>query len=351
MGLQDTGDKVLAAAAAAAAAAAVSTNNTLSPAHIHAREEAHGISSSFSGTQYDPRSFIVTVPPRSWVPFGWTDPQAAVRVNIGTMLSSSDGTPPTLLWPATFDMVKVGEVVSVGSLLLVLEAWGSGKVLTAYMGGYDSYTATCAPGSAVIGFKYEAVGETKAVEAIEEVESDIAEALEESDKVVGTDASESTQVNKDRMQCQGQDIMSNTTAQLTIEAEKRREDLRAKSATDISVKLMLAQAGLSLILEKPTRRENLSLIASDLSLQVTSDSKYGGLMATVGDVQVDNYMETAASPVLLFAATTATRTESGESDGRESQPLLYLSVIKDRRYYKYVGVRVLDLGVSLCTVP
>ena len=69
----------------------------------------------------------------------------------------------------------------------------------------------------------------------------------------------------------------------------------------MSLAVHLANVGISLIVEKPVRREFLALSLFDVSGKFRATSNASSMEFELGDLQLDSYSETAAQPVLLYA--------------------------------------------------
>jgi hypothetical protein len=131
--------------------------------------------------------------------------------------------------------------------------------------------------------------------------------------------------------------------------------------------LSLASVGLSLVVEKPIRREFFSLYLDDLEAKMKTKGALKSFEFIIMDVQLDNYSETGVYPVLLHsmrksnkmdltdnkraqgsAPDSASRKEGdinphGVSDVYGDVPLLQISLIEETRNasstLKYVAVR------------
>ena len=125
------------------------------------------------------------------------------------------------------------------------------------------------------------------------------------------------------------------------------------------INFFLSSFGISLVVEKPIRREFLSLYVDGLSLQNISAGPMKTYELQIANFQVDNYSETTIYPVLLHdlkdqdkykGAATA---ESGNKDKDKDPPLLTLSLIKEDNgpgtmpIVKYV-FELSRLGLGLC---
>lgn len=71
----------------------------------------------------------------------------------------------------------------------------------------------------------------------------------------------------------------------------------SKQISKISLTLDLSSLGVSLILERPLRREFLSLYAEEVKTSVSFMGRSTSVDLSVENVQVDNYSETAIYPV------------------------------------------------------
>jgi hypothetical protein len=145
----------------------------------------------------------------------------------------------------------------------------------------------------------------------------------------------------------------------TIDSEGRevKEDIKS-----FGLSFNLASFGLSLVVEKPVRREFLSLYIDGLEGRVKTKGAMRSFEFVVADLQVDNYSETAVYPVLLhslknskmdsmsYRRTGGSSLKDAESplglggdNGTGDVPLLQISLIEQRTAssstLKYVAVR------------
>jgi hypothetical protein len=87
-----------------------------------------------------------------------------------------------------------------------------------------------------------------------------------------------------------------------------------------SISLSLASFGLSFVLEKPIRREFLSLYIDGLDFRVENKGILRSFELCIDDVQVDNYSETVIYPVLLHSSKKEEREKlkNRENDRKSS---------------------------------
>jgi hypothetical protein len=137
------------------------------------------------------------------------------------------------------------------------------------------------------------------------------------------------------------------------------------SAMGISV--FLDSFAVSLILDKPTRREllNLSLIGLEVQVKLKSGSRSVEFM--IEDMQIDNYSETAVHPVLFcrkkkqvtedaYEANSSAQTVNNSGHGENGEimePIVRFTLVqdlsksKDTVVYKYCACRVLAFMVRV----
>ncbi len=124
------------------------------------------------------------------------------------------------------------------------------------------------------------------------------------------------------------------------------------------VNFFLSSFGLSVVVEKPTRREFLSLYVDGLSLQNTVTGSIKTFELQVANLQVDNYSETAIHPVLLHDlkdSASSSSEETGNNEGTKAadKPLLQLTLIKEDSgpstmpIVKYMVCRMLPMSFQV----
>ncbi len=97
----------------------------------------------------------------------------------------------------------------------------------------------------------------------------------------------------------------------------------------------LASFGVSLVVEKPVRREFLSLYVDDLTAKYRSQETLNSLEFSILNAQIDNYSESCIHPVLLHDL------RDDQSDDKDEEaiaaaeiPLLQLIVVKENPTYR-----------------
>ncbi len=100
----------------------------------------------------------------------------------------------------------------------------------------------------------------------------------------------------------------------------------------------LASFGVSLVVEKPVRREFLSLYVDDLTAKYRSQETLNSLEFSVLNAQIDNYSESCIHPVLLHDLRDD---QSDDKDDKDEEaiaaaeiPLLQLIVVKENPAYR-----------------
>ena len=230
-----------------ASTSALSVKNKTDLPLVIQQEGLHQVFSR-QGSAYQ-KKFTLCIPPGEWLPYGWADPSigSSVRVAVGT---NSDFLPGEFVVIDTLNLAKTCNVPVphlpqyANKIKLSVEAEGSGLVLRIHL------TQNSAPLSGV-----STAGENAAAAAAVENEH-------------------------------GLDVT----------------DLRRR---DFQFVMMLPTIGVSLIAERPTRREFFSLYIDrfEASVLKISESQLEDAQLSVEvkamDMQVDNYSETAVYPVLV----------------------------------------------------
>ena len=144
-----------------------------------------------------------------------------------------------------------------------------------------------------------------------------------------------------------------------------------------SIRFYLASLGLSLVLEKPRRREFLSLYIDELEGQYKFRDDAKSFEFAIMDFQIDNYSESAMYPVLMHSTKKEVHknvsnsvgsgesqsSEKGENVDREDDevktedimevPWLQFTLVQNQPsgtttpVYKYVAFRVLELAIEV----
>jgi hypothetical protein len=132
-------------------------------------------------------------------------------------------------------------------------------------------------------------------------------------------------------------------------------------------KIHLSSFGLSLVLDKPVRREFLSLYLDGLDISLSRSGQIRSLEVTVMDMQIDNYSESKIYPVLLRSkkkeihrSITMSGESSATSDGSQEEhasteiPLIVISIIQDfpadqvsAPMFRYVAFRLLPIYLEV----
>lgn len=135
-----------------------------------------------------------------------------------------------------------------------------------------------------------------------------------------------------------------------------------------SFNVVFSSVGVSLVVEKPIRREFLSLYVDDLELKLKLRGNLRSVEFMIMDLQVDNYSETVIHPVLLrstkkeihysFTADDSSYLTSDANENADISKLveevpfveftLVQEVVDDSSpIYKYAAIRILPLAVEL----
>eukprot|EP01041_Mallomonas_annulata_P001683 gene1683-3255_t len=231
---------------------------------------------NYRGSRVEGTMFEMSVLPGTWVPFGWTDPQAgsSVMVAVGASLAAAGKR------VATIEMMHVGAQLRLpdnsragaqSEVLLAVQTSGSGRMLRIVRRPEEL-----------------SVGET---------------------------------VRK-----------------------------RGIPSSELSVCFSLSSIGVSLVVEKPIRREFLSMYAEGLACRVVTKGPVKTYEFVLRDLQVDNYSETCIHPVLLHSSKEGRRHHQGYL---ADAPLMQIAVIQDTPvgsslvHYRYIAVRVLELELAV----
>jgi hypothetical protein len=137
------------------------------------------------------------------------------------------------------------------------------------------------------------------------------------------------------------------------------------------IKLYFRSVGVSVIAERPTRREFFSCYVEDVEasiVMIDATSTQAGTNSfefKIHDIQVDNYSESAVYPVMLHSFDSAIRkkanrsarykkaSNSSDEDQLESLHFFQFAVIQERplgwetMIFKYIALRVLELKAAI----
>ncbi len=125
------------------------------------------------------------------------------------------------------------------------------------------------------------------------------------------------------------------------------------------INFFLSSFGISLVVEKPIRREFFSLYMDGISMQKVV---YGGLSSTelkIQNLQIDNYSETCLYPVLLHESKSdnnrsiISKSKNTTTDN-DSKPLIQITWVSKETYsenrmpiYKFFVCRILPLSIQV----
>lgn len=288
---------------------------------------------NFDAYDVDPALYEICISPGQWIPFGWADPDAStdVMIAVGTSLSGSKKRIATIdLMQKTGELLRLpdnsGRAGPMGEVLLSLVAREGGRVLRLTRMSQPPQQQPMNDGDATLV----------------NMNIDVGSAVDEP----------------------------------------------AKSAMNLFVACNLASVGISMVLDKPIRREFLSLYADGLQVSFNKENNMKSIEFKLMDVQVDNYSETFIYPVMIHStkkeihkSVTSTgdyEDEAGDDDGEadgevwrdisedskkmgdpnddgkiQEVPLLQVTIIQEisretaSSVYPYIAVRMLPLAVEV----
>lgn len=309
---------------------------------------------NFEYSSDDPQLFDVCIPPCRWVPYGWTDLDCGqnILVTVGTTLEDEDVGSTRRRRVASISFLKAGESLrlpdstgrmgSQGEVILsVLVSKRGGRVLRVFRQSSELFTS---------------VGEEEGVENDYDDKASVELFSEDLDSI----------------------------------ALMQRKQQRSNTSTDFFCHF--PSVCISLVLDKPVRREFMHATVSDIETRLENYGSVSSVEFTVADLQVDNHSETAVYPVFMHGykkfewnrrrqaqsqSTTGStssfrallnnsqstnlgsmRSSSTDSMGvdtlgsDQNAPLLQFSVIKEilpstsTPIYKYVGFRMMPLAIE-----
>lgn len=119
---------------------------------------------------------------------------------------------------------------------------------------------------------------------------------------------------------------------------------------DVVINFEIDQLGVSLIVERPKRREFLSLHLMHIRGMIKVSNQLLCVDVSVQDLQLDNYSESALYPVLLHSTERAP-----EKGNQHPPPALQLIVVRDDSFpsrsrtahFRYIAVRVMELELAV----
>ena len=223
--------------------------------------------------------FDVCVKPNEWLPFGWPDPDAGdkVLVTVGTSLRNDPGAPKKRV--ATISLLTIGEMLRLpdntgrsghaGEVVLAVVAEKCGRVLriSRLANVYDME---------------ESVARFPATSSMLDIDVDDAESPVKSGRGG-----------------QGGGHSSSTPASPMTPGGTLGDGTEAASPMCYGIGFRLSSFGISLVLDKPVRREFLSLYIDGLEGRLKIKGSSTSFEFIISDLQIDNYSETAICPVLL----------------------------------------------------
>lgn len=146
---------------------------------------------------------------------------------------------------------------------------------------------------------------------------------------------------------------------ICLEPIEHHKQSNADRSRCVSFKISLRALGLSLLAEHPTRHELISAHLLDMQATVCHLFPSANEIATtvvqfhVGNVQVDNYSETAVYPVLLHKSHHADK--AAEKEGSEKREPVFIEFAltmeqpadQNTAIVKYVAFRILEMQLQL----
>ena len=138
-------------------------------------------------------------------------------------------------------------------------------------------------------------------------------------------------------------------------------DLRGASATggdptnasiSVWISLKFAYVGVSIVADKPERREFLSLYADtiDLTYGMVPATNMQSVEVKVNDLQIDNYCETAVYPVLLRRV----RQKGDKKEDEDALPFFQFALIRETTagtppgvQFRYITMRVIEFALEV----
>ena len=126
-----------------------------------------------------------------------------------------------------------------------------------------------------------------------------------------------------------------------------------KAPMSVWVSLQLAYVGLSIIADKPTRREFLSLYAekTDIVYGLVPATNMQSIEMKVEELQIDNFSETAVYPVLLRRVRQ--KGEKQDSTG-QNMPFFQFALIRETTagtppsvQFRYITMRVIEFALEV----
>jgi hypothetical protein len=110
------------------------------------------------------------------------------------------------------------------------------------------------------------------------------------------------------------------------------------------VNLKLKQISVSVIVEKPLRRELLSVYVDDFGTSIHVEHNAKSLELSIGGLQVDSYSETSTSPVLIHLVPDA---------AKGVDPVIHLIIVEEipkgsvTPHFKYIAAKILEIKVVI----
>lgn len=226
---------------------------------------------TFDESSSRPGLFDIVVQPTEWKPFGWADPDAGenVLVTVGANLSLSDAKNQKKRI-ATISLLKAGEMLRLP----------------------DNTGRSGPQGEVVLSVLAEKCGRVLRISRYLTLYGD-ARSASSSGSVSGNGSSS-------RYALEDIDVDDVDTATLPGTSQAATLGGETLPPYCFALGFRLASFGISLVLDKPVRREFLSLYIDGLEGRAKFKGKSKSFEFVVSDLQIDNYSETALYPVLLY---------------------------------------------------
>lgn len=126
---------------------------------------------------------------------------------------------------------------------------------------------------------------------------------------------------------------------------------------DSTIKLLFSSFGMSLILDKPIRKEFLSLYVDDVNISLQRENTLRSLQVEIKDFQIDNYSDSRIYPVFVRAHISDKQrfSKSASSYSEEVKPVFTMSILQELPtnsitvlpIFRYFAVRLMPLAVEV----
>ena len=150
-------------------------------------------------------------------------------------------------------------------------------------------------------------------------------------------------------------LQSESTQQIDQQQVIHLSEAPKSTSKELNFSFNLVSVGLSIIADRPSRRELLSLYLENIKQNISKIDHVLTVELSIFDIQIDNYAETAMYPVMFRKVTVGSRSVDRDKDGEgtDNIPFLQIALLQEKTpeigtvTFKYLTARVLEFAVEI----